>query len=163
MRIFKFRKSYRNCTSCKTASARQAGDFLIVRTKRNSRKEHIHFSVFNFKDPVECLLREPQEKAALSALLFPPLFPRAFYTFPNNDEYRNPGRHIRHNHGSNKSRIHRKCLSIQKAFFFSETNCASKTSQRKPSFILLGIIFIHYTRMLYCHSLIWKNMAAFRF
>lgn len=117
MRIFKFRKTYRNCTSCKTASARQATDFLIVRTKRNSRKKDVCFSVFNLKDTIECLLREPQEKAALPDLLFPPLFPRAFYTFPNNDEYRNSGGHIRHNHGSNKSRIHRNCLSTQRAFF----------------------------------------------
>lgn len=116
MRIFKFRKSYRNCTSCKTASAIQAGDFLIVRRKRNTRKKDTLFSVFNLKDAIEFLLREPQEKAALPALLFPPLFPRAFYTFPNNDEYRNPGRHIRHKHGSNKSRIHRSCLSTQRAF-----------------------------------------------
>lgn len=39
--IFKFRKSYRNCTSSKSASARQAGDFLTVRTKKNLGKNCI--------------------------------------------------------------------------------------------------------------------------
>jgi len=150
MGIFKFRRSYRNHSSCKTAPARQAGDFLIVRTKRNSWKKTTCFSVFNLKDTIECLLRESQEKAAPPALLFPPLFPIYIflYIFPNNDEYRNPGEHVRHNHGSNKSRIHRNSLSSQ----IEETNYASKASQHKPSFFILGS-FIHYTRILYHHNL----------
>lgn len=59
----------------------------------------------------------PKKRLHYQLSLFPPLIPRAFYTFLGNDEYRKPGRHIRHNHGSNKSGKHRNCLSTQRALF----------------------------------------------
>lgn len=47
MRNLKFRKSYRNCTSCKTASARQTGDFSDSQNKRRLKeKKKAYTSVF---------------------------------------------------------------------------------------------------------------------
>lgn len=70
-------------------------------------------------------------KSCTTSSLFPPLFTRAFCTFLNNDEYRNSGRCIRHNHSCNRSRIHRMSVSLfsLRQQFFPEKNYASKISQ----------------------------------
>lgn len=125
MRIIKFCKSYRNDASRKTASARQPSDFLILRTKRTQGKKTYSSVSLNSKTLLMC--RMFQQKAALPALFFP----RAFCTFLNNDEYRNSGRCIRHNHSCNRSRIRRMSVSLfsLRQQFFPEKNYASKISQ----------------------------------
>lgn len=65
-------------------------------------------------------------------LLFPPLFPRVFYTFLSSNEYRDPGRHIRHSHGSNKSGKQRNCLSTQRALFPLRQTMAQKLLNINP-------------------------------
>lgn len=120
--------------SCKTASARQPSNFLIFRTKRNSRQKDMCFCVFKLKDTINDF-SESSDKRLHYQLCFLPLFPRAFYTFLSNDEYRNSGSCIRHNHDCNRSRTHRMSVSLfstQRGFFSLRQTILQKFLSIKP-------------------------------
>lgn len=101
-------------------------------------------------------------KSCTTSSLFPPLFPTAFYTFLNNDEYWNSGSSIAHNHRSRLIEVgYIECLCqlfYSDSIFFSQTNYTSKISQHKTSLIIQSVS-MHFTRILYHQSHIEEHSS----
>lgn len=108
--------------------------FSDTQNKKGTRGKKTCFCVFKLKDTINDF-SESSDKKLRYQLSFLSLFPRAFYTFLSNDEYRNSGSRIRHNHNCNRSRTHRMSVLVfftQTAFFSLIQTILQKFLSIKP-------------------------------